>query len=235
MEYPFHKIEKKWQKYWRDNELFRVSKEDSDKPGFYLLSMFPYPSGVLHMGHISNYSIADAIARYKMMQGYKVLQPMGYDSFGLPAENYAIEHNSHPEITTHENIKKMDKQFKSVGFAYDWSRKIITCDKNYYKWNQWFFLKMYERGLVYRKTSSVNWCPNCQTVLANEQAEGGICWRCGTEVKQKEIEQWFIKITDYTEELLDHSKLDNWPQRVITMQKNWIGKSRGTKIRFLAR
>jgi len=232
MEYPFRMIEKKWQKYWNKNKNFYVSNKPSEKPQFYLLSMFPYPSGVLHMGHISNYSIADAIARYKMMQGYQVLQPMGYDSFGLPAENYAIAHNSHPEITTHENIRKMTKQFKSVGFGYDWSREIITCDKDYYKWNQWFFLKMYEKGLVYRKSSTVNWCPDCQTVLANEQAEGGICWRCDSEVEHKEIEQWFIRITDYTEELLDHSKLGDWPQRVITMQKNWIGKSKGTKIVF---
>jgi len=232
MEYPFQIIEKKWQKYWTDNKLFHASNEKSEKPTYYVLSMFPYASGVLHMGHISNYSIADAIARYKMMKGFKVMQPMGYDSFGLPAENFAIKHNSHPEITTHENIKKMTKQFKSVGFGYDWSRKVITCDKEYYKWNQWFFLKMYENGLVYRKKSTLNWCPECKTVLANEQAEGGVCWRCGTEVKQKEIEQWFVKITDYTEELLDDSELDGWPQRVVTMEKNWIGKSYGTKIIF---
>jgi len=181
---------------------------------------------------VSNYSIADAIARYKIMNGYKVLQPMGYDSFGMPAENFAIEHNSHPEITTHENIAKIRKQFKAVGFGYDWDREVITCDADYYMWNQWFFLKMFEMGLVYKKSSYVNWCPSCQTVLANEQAEGGICWRCDSKVEQKEIEQWFIKITDYAEELLDHSKLGNWPQRVITMQKNWIGKSFGTQIIF---
>ncbi|TSA27687.1 leucine--tRNA ligase [bacterium] len=231
MEYPFREIEAKWQKVWEDNRTFYVDMKDP-REKFYLLSMFPYPSGVLHMGHVSNYSIADAIARYKIMNGYKVLQPMGYDSFGMPAENFAIEHNSHPEITTHENIAKIRKQFKAVGFGYDWDREVITCDADYYMWNQWFFLKMFEMGLVYKKSSYVNWCPSCQTVLANEQAEGGICWRCDSKVEQKEIEQWFIKITDYAEELLDHSKLGNWPQRVITMQKNWIGKSFGTQIIF---
>ena len=231
MEYPFREIEARWQKIWEDNRTFYVDMDDP-REKFYLLSMFPYPSGVLHMGHVSNYSIADAIARYKIMNGYKVLQPMGYDSFGMPAENFAIEHNSHPEITTHENIDKMRAQFKMVGFGYDWDREVITCDADYYRWNQWFFLKMYEMGLVYKKASYVNWCPSCQTVLANEQAEGGICWRCDSKVEQKEIEQWFIKITDYAEELLDHSKLKNWQQRVITMQKNWIGKSHGTQIIF---
>lgn len=231
MGYPFREIEKKWQKVWEEKKLF-YAKENDPRPKFYLLSMFPYPSGSLHMGHMSNYSIADAIARYKIMQGYKVLQPMGYDAFGMPAENYAIEHNSHPKIATYNNIETMRKQFKAVGFGYDWSREIITCEESYYKWNQWFFLKMYERGLVYRKSSYVNWCPSCQTVLANEQAEGGYCWRCDTKVVQKEIEQWFIKITAYAEELADHSRLGNWPERVITMQKNWIGKSVGTEIYF---
>ncbi|MBC8526023.1 MAG: leucine--tRNA ligase [Candidatus Cloacimonetes bacterium] len=231
MEYPFQEIEKKWQKYWEKKRLFYVNEQDQ-RPKYYLLSMFPYPSGALHMGHISNYSIADAVARYKIMQGYKVLQPMGYDAFGLPAENYAIEHNSHPKITTHQNIEKMRKQFKSIGFGYDWDREFATCDEEYYRWNQWIFLKMYEKGLIYRKSSFVNWCPFCQTVLANEQAEHGYCWRCETKVEQREVEQWFIKITDYAEELLDHSKLGKWPQRVITMQKNWIGKSYGTEIFF---
>ncbi|MEA2103380.1 MAG: leucine--tRNA ligase [Candidatus Cloacimonadota bacterium] len=233
MEYPFQIIEKKWQDFWEQKRLFYVDNEFSkEKPKFYLLSMFPYPSGVLHMGHMSNYSIADAVARFKMMKGFQVLQPMGYDSFGMPAENYAIKHNSHPKITTHENIDKMRKQFKSVGFGYDWDREIVTCDPEYYRWNQWFFLKMYEKGLVYRKSSYVNWCPECQTVLANEQAENGVCWRCDSQVEQKEIEQWFIKITDYAEELLDHSKLGGWPHRVITMQKNWIGRSSGTEMFF---
>ena len=231
MEYPFQKIEKKWQKVWEQKRLFYVTEQEK-KPKYYLLSMFPYPSGALHMGHVSNYSIADAIARYKIMHGYKVLQPMGYDSFGLPAENCAIENNSHPKITTYQNIEKMRAQFHAVGFGYDWNREIITCDEEYYRWNQWIFLKMYEKGLIYRKSSFVNWCPYCKTVLANEQAEYGYCWRCDTKVEQREIEQWFIKITDYAEELLDHSNLENWPQRVITMQKNWIGKSFGTEIFF---
>ena len=231
MEYPFQEIEKKWQKVWEQKRLFYVTEQDK-RPKYYLLSMFPYPSGALHMGHVSNYSIADAIARYKIMHGYKVLQPMGYDSFGLPAENCAIENNSHPKITTYQNIEKMRGQFKAIGFGYDWDREFATCDEEYYRWNQWIFLKMYEKGLIYRKSSFVNWCPNCKTVLANEQAEHGICWRCENRVEQREVEQWFIKITDYAEELLDHSKLGNWPQRVITMQKNWIGKSYGTEILF---
>ncbi|MCK4358918.1 MAG: leucine--tRNA ligase [Candidatus Cloacimonetes bacterium] len=231
MEYPFQEIEKKWRNVWEQKRLFYVTEQDK-RPKYYLLSMFPYPSGALHMGHISNYSIADAIARYKIIHGYKVLQPMGYDSFGLPAENCAIENNSHPKITTYQNIEKMRGQFKAIGFGYDWDREFATCDEEYYRWNQWIFLKMYEKGLIYRKSSFVNWCPNCKTVLANEQAEHGYCWRCETKVEQREVEQWFIKITDYAEELLDHSKLGNWPQRVITMQKNWIGKSYGTEILF---
>ena len=231
MDYPFKSIEKKWQKIWEDKRIFYVS-ESSEKPKYYILSMFPYASGVLHMGHISNYSISDALVRYKIMNGYNVLQPMGYDAFGLPAENYAIENNSHPRITTENNAKIMDEQFKQVGFGYDWNRKISTCEPEYYKWNQWFFLKMYEKGLVYRKKSYVNWCPDCRTVLANEQVEDGKCWRCGTEVSQKEMEQWFIKITNYAEELLDQSQLQYWPERVKIMQKNWIGKSYGTEIFF---
>lgn len=231
MEYPFKEIERKWQKIWEQKRLFYVNEQDK-RPKYYLLSMFPYPSGTLHMGHISNYSIADAIARFKIMNGYKVLQPMGYDGFGMPAENCAIEQNSHPKITTYQNIEKMRGQFKAIGFGYDWDREFATCDEEYYRWNQWIFLKMYEKGLVYKKSSFVNWCPHCKTVLANEQAENGHCWRCDTKVIQKEVEQWFIKITDYAEELLDHSKLGKWPQRVITMQKNWIGKSYGIEIFF---
>ncbi len=231
MEYPFKEIERKWQKIWEQKRLFYVNEQDN-RPKYYLLSMFPYPSGTLHMGHISNYSIADAIARFKIMNGYKVLQPMGYDGFGMPAENCAIEQNSHPKITTYQNIAKMRSQFKAIGFGYDWDREFATCDEEYYRWNQWIFLKMYEKGLVYKKSSFVNWCPHCKTVLANEQAEHGYCWRCDTKVIQKEVEQWFIKITNYAEELLDHSKLGKWPQRVITMQKNWIGKSYGIEIFF---
>ncbi|MCD4797018.1 MAG: leucine--tRNA ligase, partial [Candidatus Cloacimonetes bacterium] len=231
MEYPFEKIEKKWQKIWAEKKIFDA-EDFSEKPKYYVLSMFPYPSGALHMGHVSNYSIADAISRYKMMQGYNVMQPMGYDSFGLPAENYAIEHNSHPRITTDENINIMRNQFDSIGFGLDWEREVSTCHSDYYRWGQWLFKRMYEKGLVYKKTSFVNWCDSCQTVLANEQVEDGKCWRCETVVRQKELEQWFFKITEYAEELLDFSKVIEWPERVKTMQTNWIGKSFGTEMWF---
>ncbi len=231
MEYPFEKIEKKWQNIWAEKKIFDA-EDFSEKPKYYVLSMFPYPSGALHMGHVSNYSIADAISRYKMMQGFNVMQPMGYDSFGLPAENYAIEHNSHPRITTDENINIMRNQFDSIGFGLDWEREVSTCHSDYYRWGQWLFKKMYEKGLVYKKTSFVNWCESCQTVLANEQVEDGKCWRCETVVRQKELEQWFFKITEYAEELLDFSKVIEWPERVKTMQTNWIGKSFGTEMWF---
>jgi leucyl-tRNA synthetase len=231
MEYPFEKIEKKWQKIWSEKKIFNA-EDFSKKPKYYVLSMFPYPSGALHMGHVSNYSIADAISRYKMMQGYNVMQPMGYDSFGLPAENCAIEQNSHPRKTTDENIRIMQNQFDSIGFGLDWEREVSTCHSDYYRWGQWLFKKMYEKGLVYKKTSFVNWCDSCQTVLANEQVEDGKCWRCETVVRQKELEQWFFKITDYAEELLDFSKVIDWPERVKTMQTNWIGKRFGTEMRF---
>ncbi len=230
MEYPFEKIEKKWQKIWNKKKIFNASNQ-SDKKKYYVLSMFPYPSGALHMGHVSNYSIADTISRYKMMQGFNVMQPMGYDSFGLPAENFAIQHNSHPRITTDDNIGIMRKQFDMIGFGLDWQREVSTCHPEYYKWGQWFFKKMYERGLAYKKSSYQNWCDECQTVLANEQVEDGKCWRCDSKVKQKELEQWFFKITEYAEELLDFSKVD-WPEKVKTMQTNWIGKSLGTEIFF---
>jgi leucyl-tRNA synthetase len=231
MEYPFEKIEKKWQKIWTEKKIFDA-EDFSKKPKYYVLSMFPYPSGALHMGHVSNYSIADAISRYKMMQGYNVMQPMGYDAFGMPAENYAIEHNSHPRITTDENINIMRNQFDSIGFGLDWEREVSTCHSDYYRWGQWLFKRMYEKGLVYKKTSFVNWCDSCQTVLANEQVENGKCWRCETVVRQKELEQWFFKITDYAEELLDFSKVIEWPERVKIMQTNWIGKSFGTEMWF---
>jgi leucyl-tRNA synthetase len=231
MEYPFEIIEKKWQKAWQDGKIFKASN-NTEKPKYYVLSMFPYPSGALHMGHVSNYSIGDAIARYKLMQGFNVMQPMGYDSFGMPAENFAIQHNSHPRITTEENIAIMRKQFDMIGFGLDWDREVSTCRPDYYKWGQWFFKKMYEKGLAYKKSSFVNWCDDCQTVLANEQVEDGKCWRCDSVVRQKELEQWFFRITDYAEELLDFSKMIDWPERVITMQKNWIGKSFGTRIDF---
>ena len=230
--YNPEEIENKWQEYWNKQKLFEVS-EDSGRKKYYLLEMFPYPSGRIHMGHVRNYSIGDVIARYKMMQGYNVLHPMGWDAFGMPAENAAIESGVHPAKWTYENIDYMKKQLKRMGFSYDWNRELATCDVLYYKWEQWIFLKMYEKGLVYKRKSFVNWCEKCQTVLANEQVEGGLCWRCGLEVTQKELEQWFFKITDYAEELLDYcDKLTGWPERVIAMQKNWIGKSEGAAIDF---
>ena len=231
MEYPFEKIEKQWQKIWDEKAIFKADN-DSPKEKYYVLSMFPYPSGALHMGHVSNYSIADAIARYKLTEGFNVMQPMGYDSFGMPAENFAIKHNSHPRITTDKNIEIMRKQFEMMGFGIDWEREISTCHSEYYKWGQWFFKKMYEKGLAYKKTSFQNWCDDCQTVLANEQVEDGKCWRCHSVVRQKELEQWFFKITNYAEELLDFSGVIDWPERVKTMQTNWIGKSFGTEIWF---
>lgn len=231
MEYPFSKIEAKWQQIWREKQIFNPG-ERTDKPKYYVLAMFPYPSGVLHCGHASNYSISDAIARLKMMEGYSVMQPMGYDSFGMPAENFAIQHNSHPRITTEENIAAMRGQFDSMGFGLDWDREVSTCRPDYYVWGQYLFKKLFEKGLVYRKKSWQNWCDSCQTVLANEQVENGTCWRCHGEVSQKELEQWYFRITAYAEELLDFDRLIDWPERVITMQKNWIGKSEGTLIDF---
>ena len=231
MEYPFNKIEKKWQKIWDEKEIFNP-KVNKNKKKYYVLSMFPYPSGALHMGHVSNYSIGDAISRRMMMAGYNVMQPMGYDAFGMPAENFAIKHNSHPRITTEQNIDIMKDQFAQMGFGFDWNRELSTCRPDYYKWGQWFFKKMYEKGLAYKKSSFVNWCDECQTVLANEQVEDEKCWRCGSQVRQKELEQWFFKITDYAEELLDFSGVIDWPEKVKTMQTNWIGKSIGTEIFF---
>ena len=232
MEYPFDTLEPKWQKRWKEAKVFNPP-DCGDKPKYYVLSMFPYPSGVLHVGHASNYFIGEAITRLKLMEGYSVMQPMGYDSFGMPAENFAIEHNSHPRITTEENIAFMRKQFDNMGFSFDWEREVSTCRPDYYHWGQYLFKKMYEMGLVYRKRSFQNWCNACQTVLANEQVEDGRCWRCHNEVKQKELEQWYLRITDYAEELLDHSGLIDWPERVLQMQKHWIGRSEGTHINFL--
>lgn len=231
MEYPFQDIEKKWQKIWQDKKIFNAL-DKTDKQKYYVLAMFPYPSGILHCGHVSNYSISDAIARVKMMEGYNVVQPMGFDAFGMPAENYAIQNNSHPGITTEECITAMHKQFDWLGFGLDWDREVSTCRPDYYVWGQYIFKRLYEKGLVYRKKSFQNWCDNCQTVLANEQVENGNCWRCDSTVMQKELEQWYFKITEYAEELLDFSKIIDWPERVITMQKNWIGKSFGTEIDF---
>jgi leucyl-tRNA synthetase len=225
-------IEERWQRYWEVGKLFRAF-EDSKRVKYYLLEMFPYPSGKLHMGHIRNYSIGDVVARYKQMQGYSVLHPMGWDAFGMPAENAALEHKIHPAKWTYDNIAHMRSQLKRMGFSYDWERELTTCDKDYYKWEQLIFIRMYEQGLVYRKRALINWCPACQTVLANEQVEGGTCWRCHAEVEKKELAGWFFKITAYAEELLEYcDKLTGWPERVITMQKNWIGKSVGTDVVF---
>ncbi len=225
-------IEEKWQKIWEEEKLFHVS-EDSTRKKYYVLEMFPYPSGKIHMGHVRNYSIGDVVARYKRMQGFNVLHPMGWDAFGMPAENAAIQHGVHPAKWTADNIAAMKRQLKRLGFSYDWEREIDTSHPDYYRWEQWLFLKMFEKGLAYKKTSAVNWCAQCQTVLANEQVEAGKCWRCGEEVTQKEMEGWFFRITNYTEELLAYcDKLPGWPEKVITMQKNWIGRSEGAIINF---
>jgi len=225
-------IEAKWQKFWEASKLFKV-EDDPEKEKYYLLEMFPYPSGNIHMGHVRNYTIGDVVARYKRMQGFNVLHPMGWDAFGMPAENAAIAHNSHPAKWTYENIDIMRSQLKRLGFSYDWDRELATCSPEYYRWEQWLFLKMYEKGMAYRKESYVNWCETCQTVLANEQVEAGLCWRCSQPARQKKLWQWFFRITDYAEDLLIYcDKLPGWPEKVITMQKNWIGKSIGAKIRF---
>lgn len=230
--YDFKTIEAKWQRVWEERKAFRVT-EDPAKPKYYCLEMYPYPSGKIHMGHVRNYSIGDVVARYFWMRGYNVLHPMGWDSFGLPAENAAIEHGVHPDAWTSDNIAYMRKQLKQMGLSYDWDREISSSDPDYYRWNQWFFLRMYEKGLAYKKPAFVNWCELCQTVLANEQAEGGRCWRHETEVIQKELDQWFFKITTYAEELLDGlDRLSGWPERVKTMQRNWIGKSVGAEVDF---
>ncbi len=231
--YNPQEIEQKWQEIWEKEKYFQVTHKD-DRPKYYVLEMFPYPSGRIHMGHVRNYSIGDVVARIKRMQGYNVLHPMGWDAFGLPAENAAIKHNVHPARWTYENIDYMRAELKRLGYSYDWSRELATCDPEYYKWEQLFFLKFLEKGLVYRKKSPVNWCPKCQTVLANEQVEEGLCWRCESVVVQKELEQWFLRITDYAEELLEYlPKLaSGWPERVLTMQRNWIGKSEGMEIDF---
>ncbi len=225
-------VEAKWQTSWEENKAFQVS-EDQDKEKYYLLEMFPYPSGRIHMGHVRNYAIGDVVARFKRMQGLNVLHPMGWDAFGMPAENAAIEHKTHPAKWTYENISSMREQLKRIGLSYDWDREFATCDSDYYRWEQLVFLKMYEKGLAYKKGSSVNWCDDCQTVLANEQVEDGCCWRCHNQVQPKELEQWFFKITDYADELLEEAdNLSGWPERVLAMQRNWIGKSYGCEIEF---
>jgi len=230
--YDPQSIEKKWQKIWEERRLF-TSRRDPRKSKYYVLEMFPYPSGKIHMGHVRNYSIGDVVARYKRMRGFNVIHPMGWDAFGMPAENAALQHGVHPADWTYDNIAAMKEQLRRMGFSYDWEREVTTCDPSYYRWEQWLFLKLYEKGLAYKKVSFVNWCERCQTVLANEQVEAGKCWRCGEGVIQKEMEGWFFKITAYTEELLEYcDKLPGWPERVITMQKNWIGRSVGAIIHF---
>ena len=231
--YPFQTIEPKWQQYWEAEHIFEVH-ENTDQPKFYLLEMLPYPSGRIHMGHVRNYSIGDVLARFLRMRGYNVLHPMGWDAFGLPAENAAIENRVHPARWTYANIAEMKTQLKRMGFSYDWTREIASCDPGYYTWNQWMFLKMWERGLAYRKQSLVNWCDSCLTVLANEQVEDGVCWRCATPVIQKELEQWFLRITAYADELLEGCDriAAGWPERVLTMQRNWIGRSTGVEVDF---
>ena len=225
-------IEQKWQKIWEQEQSFKVA-EDPSREKFYLLEMFPYPSGRIHMGHVRNYSIGDVVARFKAMQGFNVLHPMGWDAFGMPAENAAIQHGTHPAKWTYENIDNMRSQLKRMGFSYDWDREFATCNVDYYRWEQLIFLKMLEQGLAYKKSSTVNWCPDCQTVLANEQVEDNCCWRCDNEVVDKELEQWFFRITEYAEELLEWTdRLTGWPESVLTMQRNWIGKSIGCEIDF---
>ena len=232
--YDFAAIEEKWQKVWESRGTFKAKDLDDTRPKYYVLEMFPYPSGRIHMGHVRNYSIGDVIARYRKMRGANVLHPMGWDAFGLPAENAALKHGTHPAKWTYENIAYMRRQLKRLGLSYDWEREFATCDPDYYRHEQRFFIEMLERGLAYRKKTTVNWCERCQTVLANEQVEDGCCWRCGEEVVQKEMEGWFLKITAYAEELLrDIEKLrGKWPEKVLTMQINWIGKSEGAEIRF---
>jgi leucyl-tRNA synthetase len=227
-------IEAKWQQRWEEERVFEV-EADPSKPKYYVLEMLPYPSGTMHMGHMRNYAIGDVVARVKRMQGFNVLHPMGWDAFGLPAENAAIKNNTHPRTWTNNNIAEFQRTLRRFGFSYDWRREISTCEPEYYRWNQWFFLRMLERGLAYRKKSRVNWCPNCCTVLANEQVVNGYCWRHeDTLVEVRELEQWFLKTTAYAEQLIDDLKLleGQWPDRVITMQRNWIGKSVGARVRF---
>ena len=230
--YNFSEIESKWQKVWEDTKAFKVT-EDPDKEKYYVLEMFPYPSGKLHMGHVRNYSIGDVIARFRTMNGFNVLHPMGYDAFGLPAENAAIQHNVEPAEWTWGNIAEMNRQLRQLGLSYDWDREVATAHPSYYKWMQWIFIQFYKAGLAYKKESQVNWCPSCQTVLANEQVVDGCCERCGASVGKKNLSQWYFKITDYAERLLDNlDKLEGWPNKVKIMQRNWIGKSHGAEAQF---
>ncbi|HXI09895.1 MAG TPA: leucine--tRNA ligase, partial [Thermodesulfobacteriota bacterium] len=230
--YDHNSIEERWQDHWEKAGAFSTHT-DSARPKYYVLEMFPYPSGKIHMGHVRNYSIGDVVARFLMMRGRNVLHPMGWDSFGLPAENAAIQNKTHPAKWTHDNIANMKKQLKRMGLSYDWGREVATCTPEYYRWNQWIFLKLLEKGLAYKKRSSVNWCPGCSTVLANEQVESGLCWRCDSVVETKELDQWFLKITEYAGELLESTyDMPGWPERVLVMQRNWIGKSVGAEVEF---
>ena len=230
--YSPQEIEKKWQKIWEEDSVY-ATELDRSKPEYYVLEMFPYPSGNLHMGHVRNYSIGDVIARYKAMQGFNVLHPMGFDAFGMPAENAAIKHGINPSEWTYSNMENMKRQQREIGLSYDWNRKVATCRPEYYRWTQWLFEIFYEKGLAYKKKASVNWCNECNTVLANEQVVDGHCWRCDSEVVKKDLEQWFFKITDYADVLLEDLKdLDGWPDRVKTMQENWIGRSEGAEFSF---
>ena len=225
-------LESKWQKRWEDESVFHAT-HNPKKPKYYLLEMLPYPSGRIHMGHVRNYAIGDVVARYKWMSGFNVLHPMGWDAFGMPAENAAIKNKVHPQPWTMENIATMKVQLKKLGLSYDWSREIATCEPEYYKWEQWLFTKLYEKGLAFRKNSVINWCPTCQTVLANEQVEQGLCWRCESTVEQKPMTQWFFRLPEYAEVLLkDIDTLAGWPDRVRTMQQDWIGQSPGAEIDF---
>jgi leucyl-tRNA synthetase len=231
-DYKPQTIEKKWQDRWRESRAFEVT-EDAAREKFYCLEMFAYPSGHAHVGHVRNYMIGDVVARMKRMRGFNVLHPFGWDAFGLPAENAAIKNGTHPETWTLENIAHMKGQLQRIGISYAWEREIATCLPEYYRWNQWVFLKMLERDLAYRRRSNVNWCPSCQTVLANEQVIDGACWRCGTLVTTRELEQWFFRITRYADELLEGiDALKEWPEKVLTMQRNWIGRSEGARVRF---
>src|SRR3990167_6745104 len=230
--YQPKKIEGKWQRIWEENESFRVG-EDPKLPKYYCLEMFPYPSGRIHMGHVRNYSIGDVIARYKRMRGLNVLHPIGWDAFGMPAENAAIENKTHPALWTRQNIESMQVQLRKMGISYDWDRELATCLPEYYRWEQQVFLRMYEKGLAYKKRSFVNWCGRCATVLANEQVVQGACWRCDSVVEQRPLDQWFCKITAYAKELLEEThNLKGWPERVLIMQREWIGESVGSEVDF---
>jgi leucyl-tRNA synthetase len=231
-DYRFDEIETRWQQRWQEAGTFEVG-EDPARPKYYCLEMLPYPSGDIHVGHVRNYCITDVVARFKRMKGFAVMHPIGWDALGMPAENAAIKHQIHPEVWTRNNIAGMKRQLQRMGFSYPWSREIATCDPEYYRWNQWFFLRMLERGIAYRAKAPVNWCPHCLTVLANEQAEGGECWRCHSKVEQRELEQWFLRITAYEDQLLDDMKqLEAWPERVLVQQQNWVGRSPGAEVDF---